>query len=127
MNANTRKKRPRSGDLRKVVCRVCRSTLNLQSYKDHLTGKHPEEDNRDLRGHGQQALIFGGGAVRGRGRSDGGNLPETQSDHDEGVSDTSRVRVVDSNRLEDLEDDVEDVIRVTNEDMEVEEDVIPNT
>ena len=73
---------------------------------------------------------LGRGAVcvcHSSGRSDGGNPPETQSDHDEGVSDTSRVRVVDSNRLEDLEDDVEDVIRVTNEDVEVEEDVIPNT
>ena len=96
----------------------------MQSYKDHLTGKHPEEDNRDLRGHGQQALVFGGGAVRvhhSSGRSDGGNPPETQSDHDEGVSDRSRVCVVDStNRLEDLEDDddMEDVIGATNEDVE---------
>ena len=139
-STKTSKKRAQSGDLRKIVCRVCRSTLNFQSYKDHLTFKHPEENNRDLRGHGQQALVFGGaagvavsGAVRDvvRGR-DGGNPPpaetETVSDYEEGEG----VRVVDNNRLEDLFskdgddfDEVEDV--VTNDDVEDSEDVIPNT
>ena len=139
-STKTSKKRAWSADLRKIVCRVCRSTLNFQSYKDHLTFKHPEENNRDLRGHGQQALVFGGAAgvaVSGAVRDVvhgcvGGNPPpaetETVSDYEEGEG----VRVVDNNRLEDLFskdrddfDEVEDV--VTNDDVEDSEDVIPNT
>ena len=49
--------------MRKIDCRVCQSTLNFQSYKGHLTSKHPEENSRDLRGHGQAALFFGGGGA----------------------------------------------------------------
>ena len=59
----TSRKRARSGELRKIDCRVCQSTLNFQSYKDHLTSKHPEENSRDLRGQSQAALFFGGGGA----------------------------------------------------------------
>jgi len=41
--------RPRSGELRRVRCRVCSMELNFQAYSDHLEVSHPEEDPKDRR------------------------------------------------------------------------------
>ena len=57
------RKRQRSGELRRVRCRVCREELNFQSYSDHIKALHPEEDPRDRREFGQ-AKLFGGVMVK---------------------------------------------------------------
>ena len=145
MSSNqTSRKRACSGELRKIDCRVCQSTLNFQSYKDHLTAKHPEENSRDLRGHGQVALFFGGvggaaaAAVPVRDTVVSGGH-ETESDTDigdgkgEGVP-VEDVEVEDNNREDLFSQDVHDVHQVKdavpnpNEvDVEDSQDVIPNT
>ena len=55
--------RQRSGELRRVRCRVCQEELNFQSYSDHIKVLHPEEDPRDRRELGQ-ARLFGGVMVK---------------------------------------------------------------
>ena len=52
-------KRQRSGELRKVRCRVCREEINFQSYPKHLQTSHPEEDSSDRREAGQGRLTRG--------------------------------------------------------------------
>lgn len=44
---------------RKVQCRVCRKEIVGQNYRDHLLVKHPEEDAKNLREHGQAHLSWG--------------------------------------------------------------------
>ena len=57
------RKQQRSGELRRVRCRVCREELKFQSYSDHIKAVHPEEDPRDRREFGQ-AKLFGGVMVK---------------------------------------------------------------
>ena len=55
--------RKRSGELKRVRCRVCRKDINFQWYRNHLEVSHPEEDSSDRREAGQ-ARLFGG--VKGK-------------------------------------------------------------
>jgi len=61
--AGRKRVRPRSGELRRVRCRVCSMELNFQAYSDHLEVSHPEEDPKDRRELGQGRL-FGGVKVK---------------------------------------------------------------
>ena len=51
-------KRKRTGELRRVRCRVCREVLDNQSYPKHLES-HPGEDPSDRRETGQGKLFCG--------------------------------------------------------------------
>ena len=124
------RKRARSGELRKIDCRVCQSTINFQSYKDHLTAKHPQENSRDLRGHGQAVLFFRGGAAAAV-PVPGGH--ETQTDIGDGEGEGVHGDLL-SQDVDDVDHQVKDTVSdsLTNElDVELEDsqsqDVIPNT
>ena len=49
--------RDRTGSLSKLACRCCQREINRQSYAEHLKAKHPKEDSKDLRPHGQRCLF----------------------------------------------------------------------
>ena len=128
------RKRARSGELRKIDCRVCQSTINFQSYKDHLTAKHPQENSRDLRGHGQAVLFFrgrGGAAAAAAVPIPGGHETDIGDGEGEGVPGDLLSQDVDDVDHQ-VKDTVSDRDTVTNElDVELEDsqsqDVIPNT
>ena len=44
-----------------IQCRVCQETCLAQNYQGHLKSKHPDEDQRDLRRHGEVRLNLWGG------------------------------------------------------------------
>ena len=97
--------RHRSGDLRRVRCRVCRKEINFQSYSDHLELTHPEEDPKDRREFGQ-ARLFGGVMAKKVVEHMPENTPEykseNKSDEDEDVSMEETRETVD---LQDKEDE----------------------
>ena len=49
--------KPGNRTLPQLKCRICKTTLRLQHYKDHLKNKHPSQDKNDLRGYGQPKLF----------------------------------------------------------------------
>ena len=70
MSEGKARERPRSGQLRKVKCRVCRKEVNWQSYGKHLQTKHTEEDHM-----GQGVLSW----KKKPTVEEGGNVPDTMT------------------------------------------------
>ena len=63
-----------SGELKRVMCRVCRKVLNFQGYRNHLQVSVPEQDSSNRREAGQ-AWLFGG--VKGK------NVVQVEAEVDE--------------------------------------------
>ena len=48
--------RKSAGKLEDITCRVCEKAMKFQNYATHLKFKHPQEDNKNLRGKHNQSI-----------------------------------------------------------------------
>ena len=80
--------------------------MNFQSYKDHLSARHPEEDSRDRREYGQSCL-FG---VRKKSNEAEAGVDTIEMEQQEESSEVDRSRVF-HNSDEDDEDNITETVQ----------------